>query len=159
MSRIPRLIFAAGVVLTAAACGASGSTGAEGDAWTYDNAIPDVGEPPVGTCLPGVWAGVEDFDFRMTRDVAIDAAVVHRDGTPWSGVTVRVFAESDEAPELRGHLAAIGVTGIDGRFATTVRIPASRQAVRIVGSFFGAASDSLVPVIDGAASVVLGREE
>lgn len=156
-----RLCLAAGLAMTAAACGASdpGGSAGTGDAWSYDDAVPDIGTQPPGTCLPGVWAGVEDFDYRCTRDVAVDAAVVHRDGSPWAGVVVRVFAESVEAPELRGALVATGRTGADGRFVATVRMPGARGSVRVVGSFLGAVSDVQVPIVDGAASVVLGREE
>jgi hypothetical protein len=150
------------------ACSGDGAAGPGADEFNgndvYQVDDTKLGEVPQPEgCLGTLWVpspepGKPGFDFAMRTGVVVDVAIVHGDGQPWPGVMVMVFDTASDVP-AEMTLLEEGPTDDAGLFSRTVALPAEQSAVRVVGSFMGAKNWAVVPVVDGRASVELGRDE
>jgi len=144
--------------LVVAGCsGGSDGPGYEEDAYPpgYNDTL---GETSGGSCLgQNLWAR-PDFDWRMSRGVTLDIAVVLQDGTPWTGVMVSVYDDASDEPGLQ-NLLAEGMTGEDGLWTGWAVLPSDQAAVNIVANIVGAKNWDRVPVVDGHVTAEFGRGE
>jgi hypothetical protein len=92
----------------------------------------------------------DSFDFASTRDVFVDVTVRTANGDAFAGIAVMIFDDSSDTA-TEATMIHRGITDMNGRFTTVLRIPGHYQALHTIVSAIGIANDAQVPIRGDAA--------